>query len=45
MDYANRFDRDVVAPFGLKGELRVRLQTDFPERFDAAIAPASSPAA
>jgi 16S rRNA processing protein RimM len=26
---------DVVASFGLKGELRVRFQTDFPERFEA----------
>ncbi|MBI2842599.1 MAG: 16S rRNA processing protein RimM [Armatimonadetes bacterium] len=24
----------VVAPFGIKGELKVRLETDFPERFD-----------
>ena len=24
----------VVAPFGIEGELRVRLETDFPDRFE-----------
>lgn len=24
----------VVAPFGIKGEVKVRVETDFPERFE-----------